>query len=97
MKIDKTPAPIPPKSTDVAARPAQSEPSDKVATAAAERMTAAVAAAVAHLSGARTGKLEQIRAQVQAGTYIPDANVIADRILEAAMIDARVQAMLAGP
>ena len=96
MKIrDTTPA-SPATAEKPAPRPAATEPADKIATTASGQLAAAIAGAAAHVQTTRAARLAEIKAQVKAGTYQPDPSAIADRILDAALVDARLQAMLKG-
>jgi anti-sigma28 factor (negative regulator of flagellin synthesis) len=45
---------------------------------------------------ARTGRLEQLESQIRAGTYRPDAGQLAEKLLSAAEVDARLRALLKG-
>jgi len=98
MKIRDT-TPASPAATEAhapAPRPAATEPADKIADPASGQLAAAIAGAAAQVQGARTARLAEIKAQVKAGTYQPDPSAIADRILDDALVDARLQAMLKG-
>ncbi|HUJ25434.1 MAG TPA: flagellar biosynthesis anti-sigma factor FlgM [Myxococcales bacterium] len=98
MKIRDTSS-APPASAEshpAAPRPAATEPADTIATSATGQLTAAIASAAAGVQDARTARLAEIKAQIKAGTYQPDPSAIADQILDQAVIDARLQAMLKG-
>jgi negative regulator of flagellin synthesis FlgM len=47
-------------------------------------------------NNARTGRLEQLEAQIRNGTYKPDAGQLAEKLLSAAEVDARLRALLKG-
>ncbi len=67
---------------------------DKVRAKGAEKVADAVAVAQAAAATTRSAKLEQLRALISSGNYHPDAQRIADQILNAAQIDAALRSML---
>jgi negative regulator of flagellin synthesis FlgM len=76
--------------------PAASDPTDTVSSAAAERLARAVAVARQGSGVNRAERLQQLEAAIRSGTYQPDAGRIAEQILDAAVLDARLEAMLKG-
>ena len=67
---------------------------DKVSTDEQARLAAAVDAARSAAAGSRAVNLEAIQAAIRQGTFRPDPQRIADRILDDAEITAALQAML---
>lgn len=67
---------------------------DRVSTAGAAELEAAVAKAKSEASGARAAQLAEIEAAVRKGTYRPDPARIAQKIIEDAELIARLHAML---
>jgi hypothetical protein len=57
---------------------------------------AAIASAASRASGTRAARLRELEAAVKSGNYRPDASQIADQILDAADVDARLRALLNG-
>jgi anti-sigma28 factor (negative regulator of flagellin synthesis) len=57
---------------------------------------ALVQAVQAKVGASHSAQLAAIEAQINAGTYRPSASQLAARLLSAAEIDARLQAMLGG-
>lgn len=66
---------------------------DKVSTAAAAQLDAAVIAARQNVGNGRTLRLEAIEAAIRQGTFKPDPQRIAQRILDAAELSAELQAI----
>jgi negative regulator of flagellin synthesis FlgM len=80
---------------DRAQRPEKPDTEDRVTTEESARVAAAVAAATEHSGvGNRAEMLQSIEASVRQGTYKPDPNRIAQRILDEAELSARLQALL---
>jgi negative regulator of flagellin synthesis FlgM len=78
-----------------AQKPETLEAQDRVTTDESARLSAAVAAATRVAgSASRAEMLQSIEAAVRQGTYSPDPNRIAARILDTAELAARLQAML---
>lgn len=75
-------------------KPAPREKVDKVTTAQSAEVAKAVALARQTATGARSAKLEAIEAQIRAGTFKPSASAIAERLLQAAEVEATIQAAL---
>ncbi len=83
--------PSAPKATRSAAPPAAT---DKVSTDSQAQVAAAAGAARQALGQNRSVRLEAIEAAVRQGTFQPDPQRIAQRILQDAEVTAMVQAML---
>ncbi|MEW5847929.1 MAG: flagellar biosynthesis anti-sigma factor FlgM [Myxococcota bacterium] len=71
-------------------------PPQKTETTAppAAQVAISIANARAAADAARSARLQEIRAAVERGTYKPDPGRIADQILEAAEINARLRTLL---
>jgi anti-sigma28 factor (negative regulator of flagellin synthesis) len=67
---------------------------DKVSVDEAAKLADHVASMKLRAGGARTARLSQIEAAVRGGTYRPDPGQIAEQILNAAEVDAKLQALL---
>lgn len=67
---------------------------DKVSVDEAAKLAEHVATARTRAGGARAARLSQIEAAVRGGHYRPDPGQIAEQILNAAEVDAKLQAML---
>lgn len=50
----------------------------------------------ARSAGTRGARLEQLEVQIRSGAYQPDASQLAEKLLSAAEIDARLRAMMRG-
>lgn len=72
--------------------PAERAPS-RVSTQATTQLDAAVIAARAVAVSGRASRLETIEAAIKAGTFKPDPQRIAQRILDAAELNAELQAI----
>lgn len=78
-----------------AQKPEAPDTEDRVSTEESARVAAAVAAATERSGvGNRAEMLQAIEASVRQGTYKPDPNRIAQRILDEAELAARLQALL---
>ena len=55
-----------------------------------------VAAASTRANAGRSARMQQLEAAIKAGHYRPDAGQLADQLLDAAEVDARLRAMLKG-
>jgi negative regulator of flagellin synthesis FlgM len=86
-----------------ASRPAESKPtrseaktssSDKVSTDSRTQIEAAITTAKASLGGNKGVRLEAIAAAVRDGTFKPDPQRIAQKILDEAELTAMLQTML---
>ena len=67
---------------------------DKVSVDEAAKLTEHVASMRQRAGGARAVRLSQIEAAVRGGNYRPDPGQIAEQILNAAEVDAKLQALL---
>src|SRR5690348_12746358 len=67
---------------------------DKVSVDESSKLADQVEVARMRAGGARAAKLQQIEAAVRGGQYRPDPGQIAEQILNAAEVDAKLQAML---
>jgi anti-sigma28 factor (negative regulator of flagellin synthesis) len=67
---------------------------DKVSLEEAQRAEALGRAAAQGATSGRPARLQQIEAAVRAGSYVPKASQIAEQLLSAAEVDARLQVML---
>lgn len=76
-----------PRSTSV-------EPDARVTTGGVAEFRAAVEAAKRHAALSRTTKLQNLESAIRSGGYQPNPQLIADRILEAAVLNAQLRAML---
>jgi negative regulator of flagellin synthesis FlgM len=95
MKISDTnavaQAGVQPRQTRPAGQP---EPTDTVSNGDAEKLARSVAIARQTAGVNRGARLQELEAAIKAGTYQPDPGRIANEILDAAQIDARLQALL---
>ena len=66
---------------------------DTVTTEATAKVAEAITQAAIAASANRSAKLQEIAAQVQAGTYRPDPQAIAQQILDDAELAARLQSL----
>lgn len=71
-------------------------PADRVSTAEGQRAEALVRAIQAKVGMSHTARLAEVENSIRAGTYAPSASQLASRLVDAAEIDARLQAMLGG-
>jgi anti-sigma28 factor (negative regulator of flagellin synthesis) len=67
-----------------------------VSTADAAKAAALARAVQANIGLSHSARLAQIEGAIRAGSYAPSASELADRLVSAAEIDARLQAMLGG-
>ena len=70
--------------------------SDSVSTADAAKAAALARAVQANIGLSHSARLAQIEGAIRAGNYAPSASELADQLVSAAEIDARLQAMLGG-
>jgi anti-sigma28 factor (negative regulator of flagellin synthesis) len=70
--------------------------SDSVSTADAAKAAALARAVQTNIGVSHSARLAQIEDAIRAGSYAPSASQLADRLVSAAEIDARLQAMLGG-
>jgi anti-sigma28 factor (negative regulator of flagellin synthesis) len=69
---------------------------DRVSVDEAQKLADHVQVARMRAGGARSARLSQIEAAVRGGHYRPDPGQIAEQILNAAEVDATLQALLRG-
>jgi anti-sigma28 factor (negative regulator of flagellin synthesis) len=67
-----------------------------VSTADAAKAAALARAVQANIGLSHSARLAQIEGAIRAGNYAPSASELADQLVSAAEIDARLQAMLGG-
>ena len=70
--------------------------SDRVSTVEGQQALAMARSVQTKLGTARASMLAEVENAVRSGTYAPSASQLADRLLNAAEIDARLQALLRG-
>ena len=70
--------------------------SDRVSTANAEQAAALARAVQTDIGTSHAARLAQIEDAIRAGSYQPSASQLASRLVDAAEIDARLQAILGG-
>ena len=70
------------------------DPTDTVSNQADAKVARAVSIARQATGVNRSARLQELETAIKAGTYQPDAGRIADQILDAAQLDARLQALL---
>jgi anti-sigma28 factor (negative regulator of flagellin synthesis) len=70
--------------------------SDRVSTVEGQQVLATARSVQAKVGSARAAMLAQVENAVRSGAYAPSASQLADRLLNAAEIDARLQALLRG-
>ena len=75
--------------------PLQRQP-DSVSTADAEQAAALARAVQASVGMSRSVRLAHVEGAIRAGTYHPSASEVTGRLLDAAEVDARLQALLRG-
>jgi anti-sigma28 factor (negative regulator of flagellin synthesis) len=80
-----------------------SPPATAALLAKADRVTlernpgaAVVAIAASRASGAHAERLQELASAIKSGNYRPDPSQVADQILDAATIDAKLQALFNG-
>lgn len=98
MKIEKTlqvAAVLPVRRAEGVAT-TESEVRDQVTLEASTNLARAVDEAIQAAGMTRSAEVEAIAAAVKNGTYKPDPQRIADRILETATLNARIRALLMG-
>ena len=69
---------------------------DRVSTADAAQAAALARAVQAQVGMSHSARLAQVESAIRAGTYQPSASALASRLLDAAEVDARLQALLRG-
>lgn len=75
------------------AKPA-SAPKDRVSVEEARKVDQLVQAVRSKAGATHSARLSQIEAAIRSGGYKPNPGMLADRLLEAAEIDARIAAMM---
>jgi anti-sigma28 factor (negative regulator of flagellin synthesis) len=74
--------------------PAAAQPRDKVDVRASRDAQASVATARSAASSRRIGRLKEIEQQVRSGGFRPNPSQVADEILQAAEVDAKLREMI---
>jgi anti-sigma28 factor (negative regulator of flagellin synthesis) len=69
-------------------------PSDKVTVGQAREVAEVIQATRSRATAGRAARLEQLEAAIQRGTFRPDVGRLAEQLLNAAEIDAKLRAML---
>jgi flagellar biosynthesis anti-sigma factor FlgM len=87
MKIGQPSAPLPPEPAKTPAPAAGTKP-----IADSTSLSSAIGAAKASVEDTRVARVQELAAQVSRGSYQPNAQEIADAILDDAMIDAELEA-----
>ena len=95
MKISDTNAVAQVGITPRQAKPSgPADPTDTVSNEAADKVARAVSVARQATGVNRSARLQELETAIKAGTYQPDVGRIAAQILDAAQLDARLQALL---
>jgi anti-sigma28 factor (negative regulator of flagellin synthesis) len=76
--------------------PAQRSQSDSVSTADADRAAAMARAVQSDVGLSRAARLARVESAIREGTYQPSASDVAAHMVDAAEIDAQLQAKLRG-
>ncbi len=69
---------------------------DKVSVEGVKQVEAVVRAVQASLSSDRASRLQELETAIRQGRYQPDAGRLAERIVQAAEVDARLRAIFGG-
>ena len=69
---------------------------DRVSLAGAKQVEAVVQAAQTSMGVDRNSRLQELEAAIRQGGYQPDAGQLAERIVQAAEVDARLQVIFRG-
>ena len=69
---------------------------DSVSTADAEQAAALARTVQSSVGLSRSARLAQVESAIRTGNYHPSASEVAGRLLDAAEVDARLQALLRG-
>lgn len=85
----------PPKST-IAGAAAGRVLTDKVSVDGVKQVEAVVRAVQTSLSSERVARLQELEVAIRQGRYQPDAGRLAQRIVQAAEVDARLRAIFGG-
>jgi anti-sigma28 factor (negative regulator of flagellin synthesis) len=84
--LDRTPAPV--------ERDLPRPKTDRVSLEAADQTTRLVESARQLSSVGRAGRLKQLESAIRTGSFRPNAGQLAEQLLQAAELDARLRAML---
>jgi anti-sigma28 factor (negative regulator of flagellin synthesis) len=79
-----------PQKEEAPARP----PLDRVTTAEAQKTLALAQSLRTKVGLSHTAMLARVEAAIRSGTYSPSAGQLANKLLDAAEVDARIQAMM---
>ena len=74
--------------------PVTAPPKDRVDVRATQQAQSSVATARAAAGSARINRLKEIEQQVRSGGFKPDPSKVADEILQAAEVDAKLREMI---
>ena len=74
--------------------PVAAPPKDRVDVRASREAQSSVAAARSAAGSARMNRLKEIEQQVRSGGFKPDPSKVADEILQAAEVDAKLREMI---
>jgi anti-sigma28 factor (negative regulator of flagellin synthesis) len=85
-------APVKPAGDKTAVRPQ----ADKVSLDGAKKVDAIVQAAQAAMGVDRSTRLQQLETAIRQGSYQPDAGQLAEKIVQAAEVDARLSTIFGG-
>jgi anti-sigma28 factor (negative regulator of flagellin synthesis) len=85
----------------VAAKPVEDQSvvrpqADKVSLPEAKHVASVVSAVRSNVGANRSVRLEELSRAIRQGTYQPDAGRLAEKIVQAAQVDARMSAMFRG-
>lgn len=69
---------------------------DKVSVEGVKQVQAVVQAVQANLGADRAARLQELETAIRQGRYQPDAGRLAERIVQAAEVDARLRAIFGG-
>jgi len=69
---------------------------DKVSVEGVKQVEAVVQAVQASLGTSRASRLQELENSIRQGSYRPDAGQLAERIVQAAEVDARLRAIFGG-
>lgn len=75
---------------------ARRPPEDKVSVSESAPLTAAIGAARANAEAVHQARLDALTQAIRSGSYQPSAQRLAERLLDAAELDARLRALLGG-
>jgi anti-sigma28 factor (negative regulator of flagellin synthesis) len=69
---------------------------DRVSLESSKQIEGVVQAVKASMGADRTTRLQELEAAIRQGGYVPDAGRLAERIVQAAEVDARLRAIFGG-